>query len=114
MKTVNNIRIIALALFAAISFNAGAQNKTHDHTNQTIDSYDYRNALGVRVGETSGITYKHTFGSGDAFEGILSTYPYALGATGLFEKNMETGADGLRWYVGGGGHMNVGGPEDRY
>jgi hypothetical protein len=114
MKTVNNIRTMALALFAAISFQVAAQEKSTTHHNISMDSYNYNNAIGLRIGETSGLDFKHMFPNGNAFEGILSTYPYAIGVTGLVEKNMETGANGLKWYFGGGGHMNAGGPEVRY
>lgn len=73
----------------------------------------YRNAIGVRIGETSGFTYKHMGNNGNAFEGILSAYPYILGFTGLYEKHFSTKAKGLYWYVGGGGHANFGGPTTR-
>ena len=74
---------------------------------------DYRNAIGLRFGETSGFTYKHRFNGGHAFEGILSAYPYTLGLTALYEKHFATKAQGLYWYVGGGGHVNFGGPATR-
>lgn len=79
----------------------------------SINSYTYKNAVGLRAGETSGITYKHMFDNSTAFEGILSVWPYTLGITGLYEKNINMGEPGLNFYFGGGGHMNLGGARYR-
>jgi hypothetical protein len=86
-----------------------AQEKTQSGT-----GYEYSNTIGVRLGETSGISYKHIFDKGNAFEGIISFWPYTVGATGLYEKHLQTLVPGLRWYFGGGGHFNIGGYRRTY
>jgi hypothetical protein len=73
---------------------------------------DYKNAIGIRAGGTSGITYKHFFNSYDAFEGIFGLWPNAFGITGLYERHAPTGAPGLKFYYGGGGHIT--GETDHY
>jgi hypothetical protein len=67
--------------------------------------HDYKNGIGIRAGGTSGITFKHFFNPGHAFEGILGIWPNALGITALYEKNTGTGIEGLKFYYGGGAHF---------
>jgi hypothetical protein len=80
---------------------------------QTIrESYrgsSYSTAIGLRAGETSGMTFKHFFNDVNAFEGIIGVWPYALGITGLYETHkpaFET--EGFKWYYGGGAHARFG------
>ncbi|OFX49052.1 MAG: hypothetical protein A2046_14760 [Bacteroidetes bacterium GWA2_30_7] len=80
----------------------------------SINSYEYRNALGLRAGETSGFTYKHKFNRGSEFEGIIGASPYYIGFTGLFENYYETGTPVLDLYFGGGAHINSGNSRYRY
>lgn len=108
MKTNTNIKKMVVLLSTIFSLTATAQ----EAVKPSLGS-DYKNAIGIRVGETSGFTYKHMFHQGHAFEGIISAFPYTVGATALYEKHFNTGLEGLRWYVGGGGHMNIGGPTTR-
>ena len=69
----------------------------------------YSNAVGLRAGETSGLTLKHFFSSGNAVEAIIGVWPYACGITGLYEKYVPVkNANGFNFYFGGGGHLNVG------
>jgi len=68
----------------------------------------YRNAIGIRAGGTSGITFKHFLNSSDAIEGILGLWPNAIGITVLYERNVGIqGAPGLHFYYGGGAHFNA-------
>lgn len=70
------------------------------------EGFDYRTAIGVRGGWTSGLTVKHFFNSSTAVEGILSGYPFGASITGLVEKHKPiAGANGLRWYYGAGAHL---------
>ncbi len=104
MKTLNQIKNTVAAFVLTISINATAQQ-----TPKAINgSNDYKNAIGLRFGETSGITFKHMFGNATAFEGIVSIWPYNLGLTGLFEKNSGTGVNNLNFYYGAGAHINFG------
>src|ERR1700741_814315 len=107
MKTGIFIRKMVTILGVTLSFGLTAQD------GPSINRYDYKNAIGLRVGETSGFTYKHMFNNGNAFEGIISAWPYTIGLTGLYEKHLQTGAPGLLWYFGVGGHANFGGPTER-
>jgi hypothetical protein len=74
--------------------------------NQTMESNDYSNAIGLRLGGTSGLTYKHRFVSNNAVEVILGTYPYSYGLTGLYERYAPTTVSGLNLYFGGGAHIS--------
>lgn len=69
----------------------------------------YTKAIGIRAGETSGITYKQFFTDVEAFEAILGVWPNAMGITGLYEKYVPFGnVEGLNWYFGGGAHLSIG------
>jgi hypothetical protein len=104
MKKLN--RIIALfTLSAAITTNVFAQDKKSKPDNTVERNYEYKNAIGIRAGGTSGITFKHFFNTGNAFEAILGIWPNAVGLTALYEKHTGTGVDGLKFYYGGGAHI---------
>ena len=66
----------------------------------------YKKALGVKVWDGAGITFKN-FGAGkNAIELIGYFYRSGVRITGLYEVHGEiTGAPGLRWYVGPGAHV---------
>ena len=70
---------------------------------------DYNTAIGLRAGQTSGMTIKHFFNDENAFEGIIGVWPYALGITGLYEVHKPAfDTEGMKWYYGGGGHATFG------
>lgn len=76
------------------------------HAQLAINTNTYRTAIGLRAGGTSGLTIKHFFGENNAaVEGIIGVWPNALSLTALYEKHVSTGAEGLNWYYGGGGHV---------
>ena len=112
MKTLIKITTMTLVLILLLSLEVTAQQAI----TPSINSYEYRNALGLRAGETSGFTYKHKFNTGSAFEGIISASPYYnyIGFTGLFENYYNTGTPGLGLYFGGGAHINTGNSRYRY
>ncbi|MGZ3862221.1 MAG: hypothetical protein ACXVPN_11905 [Bacteroidia bacterium] len=107
MKTVlKTIIVTPLLLYAIIrpqAITAQTTDKVPANTTTT-----YRNAVGLRIGETSGVTFKHFFTNSSAFEGIVGAWPYSLGITALYENYIPSGAKGLNFYVGGGGHINTG------
>ena len=70
-------------------------------------SPEYRNAIGIRAGKTSGITFKHFFNTGNSGEAILGLWSNAVGLTLLYQKNMSLGLPGLKFYYGAGGHATV-------
>ena len=67
----------------------------------------YKNALGVRLGDAYGITYKTFIQSDRALDFILNIRNRKndsyVNLTGLYEvHNPISGAAGLKWYYGGG------------
>ena len=109
MRTLNQTYQLAILLNIILCLKIEAQDMARFGT-----GYDYNNTIGLRIGETSGISYKHFFNNGNAFEGIVSAWPYTFGATGLYEKHLPTLVPGLKWYFGGGGHFNSGGHRRTY
>ncbi len=90
--------IIASMILTAVSLTASAQG-------HGLHGY-YDNAIGIRAGSPSGITYKHFTSSYEAIEVIANFWPYGFGVTGLYEIHVNAfEAEGLNWYYGGGGHM---------
>ncbi|MFT7344680.1 MAG: hypothetical protein ACI9XP_001267 [Lentimonas sp.] len=68
----------------------------------------YNNAIGIRGGETSGITWKHSVGGSNAFEAIFGAWGYGFTVTGLYEKSQSAfDAAGLSWYYGAGAHIAI-------
>lgn len=67
----------------------------------------YKTAVGLRAGETSGLTIKHFTGESSALEFIIGVWPYGFSGTALFEKHTNAGVEGLNWYYGGGTHAAV-------
>ena len=94
--------VLGLVSLALLTNTANGQQQ--DAVKNTSSS-SYKNAIGLRAGETSGITYKHRFQNNNAVEVILGTFPYAFSLTGLYEKYIPTGVNGLNCYFGGGGHV---------
>lgn len=104
MKTAERFKKMITVLLMIISSGVIAQTQVKP----SINSSTYKNAIGVRGGETSGITFKHMYSNSNAVECILSFWPYTIGVTGLFEKNINMNAPGLNFYFGAGGHVNMG------
>lgn len=101
--------IISALLTATTQASMLAVAQTHPGTSSgtalSVDKSNYRTAIGLRAGETSGLTFKQFVGNKSAVEGILSMWPYALGVTALYEKHEQAfNLEGMNWYFGGGGH----------
>ena len=72
---------------------------------QSVESNTFDYALGIRAGETSGITFKHNKNDVKAFEGIAGIWGNGISFTGLFEKYAPAfDIVSMRWYYGLGGH----------
>lgn len=75
----------------------------------SASAQDYRTAVGVRLSSTAAIvnnsiSLKHFFSDKAAIEALFSFGdPLAIGA--LYEIHKPIGADGLKWYYGGGGYL---------
>ncbi len=69
---------------------------------------DYKNAIGVRVGPSNGMTYKTTFRNNKSAEFLLTTRWGALVGTGLFEINQDVfSINSFNFYYGVGGHVGL-------
>jgi hypothetical protein len=104
MRTVNSI-ITGFFIAASFFITTEISGQKTAATPTVNGNPEYKNALGLRAGRTAGITYKHFFNTGNAFEAILGLWPNAFGLTGLYQKHAATGLDGLKFYYGGGGHF---------
>ncbi len=102
------LKQISAAIFLAglcSSLNAGAQSQSAETVKPAINTSIYNTAIGLRAGETSGLTFRHFVNKGRAFEGIVGIWPNAFGLTALYEKHARAfNMEGLNWYYGGGGH----------
>jgi hypothetical protein len=92
MKKLQKHTLI-IALLSILSFATTAQK--------------YKTAIGFRFGgQTNGLTVRHFTNSKTALEGILSAGHNAILVTGLYEKFVPiSGASGLNWFYGIGGHV---------
>lgn len=89
-KTILPVLVTSLMLVSALTANA-----------------QYKNALGVRLGDAYGLTYKTFIQSNKALDFILNFRNHSdvsyFNLTGLYEvHNPINGAQGLNWYYGGG------------
>jgi hypothetical protein len=93
MKTMNVKRIFVVLIFClTAAFAAQAQT--------------YNSALGVRVGGTNAITFKHFYRNQLAWEGQLGIFGNGSSVTGLVMQHGNAfNTSGLRYYAGGGAHV---------
>jgi hypothetical protein len=112
MKRLNKIpALIAFAagLFLLAGNSVFAQLAQPPARLSAIDNNGgYRTAIGIRAGETSGLTFKRFVSPNMAVEGIIGFFPNAIGITGLYEGYVATDVEGLNWYYGGGAHVTAG------
>ncbi|HEV7348641.1 hypothetical protein [Telluribacter sp.] len=84
-------------------------------SNQLCHAQSYQTGVGIRLGNTGGLSVKHFVDGRRAVEGILSTRWRSLGVTGLLEWHKEAfQTPGLNFYYGVGGHLYLGGYRRRY
>lgn len=91
--------IIALVVSTIFFISAARSQST---------GYEYRTALGVKVGWFGGgaISVKHFIKDQAALEGLLTFWKNGFNITGLYEFHGNFGnTAGLKWYVGPGGHL---------
>ncbi|HVB02643.1 MAG TPA: hypothetical protein VNE41_02865 [Chitinophagaceae bacterium] len=74
-------------------------------SSQTQAQAPYQTALGVRLGDPSGITLQQYISGSSAIEGILGLGSYWFTLTGLYEYHQKFDTPGLGWYIGFGGHI---------
>jgi len=91
------IILIAFTLFLVI--NSQAQSKS-------TNSSSYKTALGVKVWDGAGISFKHFLEGNNALELIGYFWGHGARITGLYEIHGPIkGATGLKWYIGPGAHI---------
>lgn len=74
--------------------------------NRTETSVNYQHAVGVKIFDGGGISYKQFLNGNNAAEVIGYFYSKGFRLTGLYEIHNDIGsAAGLKWYYGGGAHM---------
>lgn len=87
------------------------RNNNGSNNSRNSTSADYTTGIGIRFGGwESGLTVKHFIKNGTAIEGILSTGWHYRGTriTGLYEiQKPISGASGLSWFYGFGGHVGL-------
>src|SRR5687768_10477350 len=90
-----NMRKLVLTLSIILIVTATAQSQSN-----------YKNALGVKVWDGAGISFKHFFNDRHAGELIGYFYREGVRFTGLYEiHGAINGAEGLQWYIGPGAHV---------
>jgi hypothetical protein len=91
----NLVKTTVLLLLLILSGGVSGQSLTGD----------YHAAIGLRAGETSGLTFKFRTGSSSRVEIIAGVWSDWLSLTALYERHVSAfNVDGLRWYYGAGGH----------
>ncbi len=94
MKTLNKLMVPVILLI----FLPGARG-------QSLTG-DYHAAVGLRAGETSGITFKFRTGENSRVELLAGIWSNWLSITGLYERHVPAfNVEGMRWYYGAGGHI---------
>ncbi len=92
---MKKLLVLTFVVFAAVSVHAQSMGST------------YRTALGLKV-YPAAITVKHFVANNRAVEGLGYISQDGFRLTGLYEIHGDfTGAEGLKWYVGGGAHLGV-------
>lgn len=100
LKAMKTISIIS-AIFSGLAFTEVRGQDLTPAFNQSF----YTTAIGLRAGETSGLTIKHFTGSNQAVEGIIGIWPNAISLTALYERHASGNTEGFSWYYGAGGHV---------
>jgi hypothetical protein len=73
---------------------------------RSVNGYDYKTALGVKVWDGGGISLKHFLTDRHAGELIGYFWSPGFRLTGLYEIHGPiNGAPGLQWYIGPGIHV---------
>lgn len=92
-------KVVLFSIILFLSVAGLAQNKT-------TNSSSYTNALGVKVWDGGGISFKHFFSENHAGELIGYFWNHGTRITGLYEIHGDiSGATGLKWYIGPGAHV---------
>lgn len=103
MKTIKMKLAFVAFLIWGLNVTAQDNGKT---PSLALNTSSYKTAIGLRAGETSGLTIKQFIGSNAALEGIVGVWSHGMSATILYEKYTPAfDVNGLNWYYGAGGHV---------
>jgi len=103
----NYLKSLVIAVMLLLSSTLKAQDMTVP-TELAINTPDYKLAVGLRAGETSGLTIKQIIGNSKALEGIVGVWYQGMSFTLLFEKYEPAfEVSGLNWYYGAGAHAAI-------
>ncbi len=73
----------------------------------SFNEASYKTAVGVRVGETTAVTFKNHFRPSTALELQLGFWNHGFSTTFLIEKHVPAfNEPGLQWYYGAGAHAS--------
>jgi len=68
-----------------------------------INSQEYIDAIGIRAGESFGVTYKHFFNEKLAIEAAVMSRWHGIYSMGLIELHSQVmDIKGFEWYIGAG------------
>jgi len=85
--------LIIIAIIAGFAVNAQSKN-------------EYNQALGIKILDGGGITYKKFVTTNNAIEGIAFFWKQGMRVTGLYEFHKDIpNANGLQYYYGPGAHL---------
>ena len=65
----------------------------------------YNNAIGLRLGPSWGITFKHKMSDAAGLEFLLNSHGGGYQVTVMYEHHIPVITDGMNFYIGGGGHI---------
>jgi len=92
-------KVLALTVLISLATLVQAQSKSSN-------GHSYRTALGVKVWDGGGISFKHFLTDKNAIELIGYFWNQGTRITGLYEIHGPiNGAPGLLWYIGPGAHI---------
>ena len=92
-------KVLLLSVTLSVFLLSNAQSKS-------TNSSSYKSALGVKVWDGAGITFKHFFEGNTAGEFIAYFWNRGFRFTGLYEIHGNfADAKGLKWYIGPGAHI---------
>lgn len=95
MKKIHTLFLILAGIFSANIVNGQATGST------------YKTAIGFKFGPAA-LTVKHFVQPNAALEGLAYFWDNGFRITGLYEWHGNIkGAAGLKWYVGGGAHVDI-------
>jgi hypothetical protein len=95
---MKKIFFLTLTTCLLLSFSGKAQS----------DDKSYNSAIGLKLLDGAGITYKHFLEENKAIELVGFFWNRGTRITGLYEFHFDINElDGLKWYVGPGAHVSL-------